>query len=443
MLKRLLIGLVTILCLSIDGLAADPMETAIGQRLNEMFTAGFGRGTDAAAESRRLYSQARTESRNDPRVEYAYGLVLLKQLKTRDAMSHFQVAAKAPGSESWPARQALTWCQFVSREDSEGFKSLSDFAKSLAASKVESAERNTYVEWIGQVVAALQKSADTVKKRELVAREEEALKALLSADDLPHFEKGAADVHTLYVMLDNDAQETREATEAKQKVERVEKQAQVAEQLVDSAEKRENLKKTAEEWKKQLDDQVAEYNKQLTRLERDYDVLQQRVTAMTALMIQLNAELAATENQLNNQKKNRNSTTQSQVNAIEQKRNVLGAQKTRCQFESDQTMVALAGVSQRAQAVLNQKAASIQQYELATGKLAQKDAALDKFQSRLKKDGEKLKSPPKGTPTPVASKINQLRSFRTYVEFDLVQQRDRLLATFDVAIPDTTKLDGQ
>lgn len=431
----------TVACLSCNGLAADPTKVDVGDRLVEMFTAGYGRGTDAASEARRLYSLARTESKNDPRVEYAYGLVLLKQLKPKDAMSHFQVAAKPSGPESWPARQALIWCQFVAHEESAGYKGLSDFAKSLAAAKEESPERDLFVTWIGQVIAAQQKSAETVKKREVAAREEESLKKILGEKQLPHFEKGAADVHTLYVLLDNDVQQSRDATETRQKAERVEKQAQVTEQLEGAAEKRESLKKTAEEWKKQLDDQVAEYDKQLTRLERDYDFLQQRATSITALILQVNAELARTENQLNTHKKNRNATAH--VKAAEQRKGVLEAQKFKYQIEADQTVVALAGVGQRAQGVLNQKASSIQQYELATGKLAQKDAALDKWQSRLKKDGEKLKSPPKSTPTPVASRLNQLRSFRTYVDLDLIQQRDRLLATFSVEIPEPVKPDAQ
>lgn len=441
MLNSRLIALITVACLTVKGFAADPTEVDIGKRLVEMFTAGYGRGTDAASEARRIYLLARAESRNDPRVEYAYGLVLLKQLKSRDAMSHFQVAAKPAGPESWPARQALIWCQFVAHEDSAGYKGLSDFAKSLAASKVESADRDLFVTWIGQVIAAQQKSAETVKKREATAREEESLKKLLQEEQLPLFEKGAADVHALYVLLKNDVQQTRDATETRQKAERVEKQAQVTEQLEGAAEKRESLKKTAEEWKKQLDDQVAEYDKQLTRLERDYDFLQQRATSITALIVQVNAELARTENQLNAAKKNRNSTAVAQ--AAEQRKGALEAQKFKYQIEADQTVVALAGVGQRAQAVLNQKASSIQQYELATGKLAQKDAALDKWQSRLKKDGEKLKAPPKSTPTPVASKVNQLRSFRTYVDLDLIQQRDRLLATFNIETPDTVKPEPQ
>lgn len=104
MLNSRLIALITVACLTVKGFAADPTEVDIGKRLVEMFTAGYGRGTDAASEARRIYLLARAESRNDPRVEYAYGLVLLKQLKSRDAMSHFQVAAKPAGPESWPAR---------------------------------------------------------------------------------------------------------------------------------------------------------------------------------------------------------------------------------------------------------------------------------------------------------------------------------------------------
>ena len=59
MLKPLLIVLMTVVCLTVDGFAADPMEADVGERLVEMFTAGYGRGTDAASEARRIYLLAR------------------------------------------------------------------------------------------------------------------------------------------------------------------------------------------------------------------------------------------------------------------------------------------------------------------------------------------------------------------------------------------------
>lgn len=437
MLIRITILLLALLFINGFTLAADPASAdaqaaaVVGRHLQDMFTVGYARSSTAVTEAQRHYELARADAKGDLRVEYAFALVLLKQLRNKEALTHLQLATKSSGMETWQARQALIWLQFVSHNDAVGFRDLSTFAKLLADAPLTAPEREQYVTWIGQVVAALQKSAESVKQRDVVAREDEALKSILGTGLHPSFDKGKADVHALYLLLDNDVQQTREMTQTRQKVERDEKQAQVADRLEGAAEKRESLKKTAEEAKKHLDDQVAGYDKQLARLEHDYDFLQQRVVSLSALQLQVAAELTRVDQQAISHKKRHNTTSL----LHEQRKAILGAQQLKYQVESDQTMAAMLGVSQRAQVVVNQKAATIGHYEQATGKLAQKDAALDKWQERLKKDGERLKAPPKSNPPPVANKMHQLHSFRTYVDLDLTLNRDRLLHTYSLAMP--------
>lgn len=402
-----------------------------------MFTAGFGRGATALKTAQRHYETARDQSGGDPRVEYAYGLVLLKQLKNKEALAQFQAATKTTGPEFWPAWQALVWSHLVAKDYTEGYVRLTEFAKRLANSKADLSERQQSAEWMGQVIAALQKSVDTVKQREALVRQDETLKEILGAALGPSLARGKSAVNSLHALMEEDVQLTREQAEAREAKEQAERQAQNAKDLEASAEKKENLKKTAEESKKSLDDQLSAIDKQLTRLERDYDFLQKRILSLSASQVQVNMEyqlfLQANSNNNNNQG-GRPNQFGSPVNA---QRGFLEAQIIRYQVEMDQTLAATMAVSQRAQALVGQRMLTVKQYERTTGQILAQESSLEKWQERLKTDGEKLKASaaaPKSKLAPVANKIKQARSLRTYVNLDLTLERDRVLDTFGVAL---------
>lgn len=54
----------------------------------------------------------------------------------------------------------------------------------------------------------------------------------------------------------------------------------------------------------------------------------------------------------------------------------------------------------------------------------------------MKKDGEKLKEQPKPKASAVTKKVQQAKSFRTYVDMDLNMERDRVLESFGIAMTD-------
>jgi hypothetical protein len=408
--------------------ATDP----VGRHLSEMFQSGYGRGANALKDARRHYEISHDASSKDPRVDYAFGLVLLKQLKNKDALAQFQVATQSK-TMFVPAWQAAIWMQFSSKDYSNGYSHLRGLARQLAdpASPLPQADREEAAEWIGRVLAALQKSVDTVKQREQLLREDEALKEILGADLEPFRSRGKSGVNSMHALLEDDVQQTREQALAREEKERAEREVQVARDLEASADRREELKKSAEASKKYLDEQLASLDKQLTRLERDYEFLQKRVVSITASQFQINAELRLLADVKTPQVGLPGANL---APANGSRRAFLEAQAIQYQVELDQTFASTMLVSQRAQALVNQRMGAIRQYEKTTGQLVQKDSALDKWQDRLKKDGEKLKTAPKGKGPQVAGKVQQARSFKTYVDLDLNLERDRLLDSYGVAI---------
>lgn len=418
---------------------ADPVpDAAVGQRLVEMFTAGYGRGASALKTAQQHYQVAQGRAPKDPRVAYGYGLVLLKQLKNKEALEQFEAATSADGPEYWPAWEALVWSHLTAKDYTTGYLRLTEFSRRLAKSKDDLNERQQAAEWVGQVLSALQKIVDTVKQREALLREDETVAEILGPELNPAVARGKATVNAMHALLEGDVQQARAIAEAKAEKERVEREAQNAKDLESSAEKREQLKKNAEDAKKYLEQQLASFDKQLGRLERDYDFLQKRILSLTASQIQLNMEsnllsqqAATISNNTNNNNRNANGAL---AQAYQQRMAVLEMQGFRYQVELDQTLSSVMAVSQRAQMLIGQRSVIVRQYEKTTGDLVVQDSQLDKWQDRLKKDGEKLKEQPKPKAGPVAHKVQQARSFRTYVELDLTQERDRLLDTFGVAM---------
>ncbi|MBC8113031.1 MAG: hypothetical protein H7062_01515, partial [Candidatus Saccharimonas sp.] len=402
----------------------------------EFFDDGFKRGPKVLPDAQRRYETLRSDSQNDPRIDYALGLVYLRQLKNKEAQTQFLLATKRTGEPYWPAWQALIWTHGTAKETTVAYERLTEMAKRLV--KLDNAPEldavAEQVDWIGQSMAAFEKMGETTKAREAWMRQDETLRELFAGKLLGAYNSGLEEVHTRHALLEDDIRTTRDKTLEKREQERIEKQSKVGKDLESTKEKRDGLKKTAEEWKKILDDQLLNFDKQLSRLERDHTFLEKRGQSIVESQIQLGREMtllqqrASAGNQPNNQ-------FGTQTN-YEAQMDQLQLQKVRYQAEYDQTLVAAQQVTQKAQGLIQQRNGVVQQYQKATGQLVQQDASLDKWQGRLKKDTEKLKAPADDKVPAVTNKIKQVRSFRTYIELDVIEQRDRLLDSFGVTMPE-------
>lgn len=410
-----------------------PAEADVGRPLQEMFKIGFARGADPHKEVSRYYEAAKAASNDDPRVDYAYGLVLLKQLRNKEALAQFQAITKRPGAEYWPAWQALIWMHFVTPDPTAGYDCLKDFTDRVARLRPEDepVARELLAQWIGQVLEALQISAETPKQREMILNAEESLTNLLGPDLQASLARGRASVQLLNSTGESDIKETREIAKEKQKEEIATAKDQIAKELEASTEKRSDLKKSAESMKKDFEKLQSNLGTQLSRLERDYDFQQKRAMALSASQLQVVAELQFLEQQANDTTRRRARLPgQPTLDAFETRKVALEAQQIKYQLEFEQVAIAASVVTQRAAALINQRNIIVQQYEKASGQLVQRDAALDKWQERRKKDEENLKIAAKNKPKVVLGKIQRNRAFRTYIDIDLIAERDRLLEEF-------------
>ena len=402
-------------------------EAALGRRLADFWMRASNVDRRGLPETLRRCETLRGESQNDPRIDYAFGLVQLRQLKNKDAQSQFLLATKRTGETYWPAWQALIWTHGAARETIAAYDRLTEMTNRLV--EIDDSSKDAMaaeqVGWIGQSMAAFDKMSDSPKAREAWSRQDEVLRGLLSVKLLAAYNSGPKEVEARHALLEDDIRSTRDKTLEKREQERIEKQTKADQDLESAQEKRDDLKKTAEEWKNSLDDQLANLDKQLSLLEKDHGLLEKRGLSIVESQNQLSREM--------NQILTRGGTNKLLAEAeIEQR----GLQKARLQVEYDQTVVAAQRVTQKAQGLVQQRNGVIQQYQKATGQLVKQDASLDKWQGRLKKDTEKLKGPVDDKGSAVMGKLKQAQSFRTYVEFDVAKQRNRLLESFGIEASD-------
>ena len=404
-----------------EGPVPDQKSIRVGRQLNELFEKGYLRGPSNLKDAQRLYEAARSEAPSDARIEYAYGLVMLKQVRNKEALAQFQTATSQPGKPYWPAWQALIWSHFTAKDYPAGYGRLLEFARRLA--KSDDAEVRDSVKWIGRAVVAIEKASESVKHRQTLDQHEESLREILGEKWLADFEAGQEEVRSMHALLEVDLQQTREQTLEKKEQERLGKQTQVTKDLEVSQEKRDSLKKTAEEAKKVFDEQLKNYEKQLSALERDYGTLEKRGQALADAQLQMRRDIATLELRIMMSKPEQKANLQNQINQLQ-------GQQTQAQVEYDRTLFAAQGVNQKAQVVVGQRGTLVQQFEKATGQLVNQDASLDKWQDRLKKNEQKLKAPANDKAPAVTGKANQVRSFRTYVDLDLIAERDKVLESF-------------
>lgn len=410
-----------------DEPAAPPSPLA--KEIQGLFDTASGHGANVLADVQRRHAAARKAVGDDSRLDFAYGLILLKQLKHKEAVAKFQAATERKGDPYWPAWQALVWGHFAAKDYTAGCDRLTEMARKLAAiaDEDDSPEVRRSIEWLGQIVAALGMVADSTKQREAVAKVDKRLQETFIGDELALFESGKKEINAVAGDATRDAEQLQEKLEAKDEQERKRKLGQVESNLETSQEKRESLKRSAEDWKAWLDEQMEAADKQLARLEKDYAFLDRRAQSLIQSQLAVQAQITLLSVPQLGQPNAAPGVITPQMQLQQQQIATLQAQQVGYQVEYQRTALSALGVSQQAAKVVQERAAAVKQYEKTTGQLVKQDAALGKWEERMKKDGEKLKKVAKDKPASGLRKVTAPKTLRSYVDLNWAIERDRLL----------------
>lgn len=433
----------------VSSATAVDLSPTTAKSVRELLEVGFQPGKESLPKAKSLFEAAVKSGDKSPELAYAYGLVLVKQFKTKEATEQFRIAAENPEAPYWPAWQALVFTHFSAKETIPGYDRLSEFAKRLqqADPEVPLDEQERNVQWMGRLMGGLVKLAESPKAQETVKKQDHRLRDSLAERLRPSYDEGWLEADDTGLLIDTELNEAKLLQQAKNEQERVEKKEKL-ESSAEAAEKKvEAVKKTAENAKRLLDDQLKQIDRLLARLEKEHGLLERRAQENVEMQFQIDRQITNRQQQpisngavrvtganRNVGQQNRTITQQNRLNnelIIDQLLN----QKIQLQFDNDRISQEAFATSQNAARVVNQRQAMIQLYQQKTGQLVKEEAAVQKWQDRLKKDSEKLNAPASDKGKEVARTMTKAKSLRTYIDFNINDERQRLLDQIDPPMP--------
>lgn len=414
--------------------AFPPAPPELAENVQGLLDEGYQTGPKRLQAAQKKLASARNLAADDPRLDYAYGLVLLKHAQSRQAIVQFEAAVGRSGTAYWPAWQALIWSQLVEKQYDKGFGRLDEFA-ALVRKAGEDGEltdpQRDAARWMGQILEALDKTVTAKKLHELVEQHDNRLHEVLGDELYSTLQLG----RDLIEERDGELSKQADASQASAEKGRARRKQTEADKLEndlkDLDKEKANTAKSAEEWKDWLDEALGKADKELSRLEKEYHSLETRSETLRQTITSLGRDLTALDLQLNTIASA--GATGSAIQQTQQRYLQRQNQLVNSQMEYNVTIGKMSQTAQQGRVAYQQRAAIVQKYEKATGQLVKKNAELDKWSARVADKKKKLDMPAakaKGARSAPERKVVSLKSF---VPLDLDDEKARVLAAFGVS----------
>lgn len=408
--------------------APDAVQTA----RHELLRVGDDRRADSAALALRRY-QAAQLIQKDPENDYAYALVLLRLTKNKEAVPILAQATRARHVSAVQAEVALLLAQKQWTVAAERMERVAGWLNDGQPLLPANADRTQLTEWLGRAVSTGQLISTQATDVQRFQKVDQAIRAKLTDADRAAYSNGFDAVITLEEQLATTADDVEKTATARLEAEREAEKLRLKNEQTQTQGNRENLKLTAEEWKKTLDGKLADFAKQLGLLEKEWNGLDQRRQSL-----ERSITLAQNEQQIlsNQAKQIRRDADGDRLSAFDQRQlaqidqELLRREQQIFGYQQDrnQTLTTMNQQYQQALGVIQQRQVLVNDYEKATGQLVQKDESLKKWNDRLQKKEKTLSEPPKGKPAAVAAIDQKRKTVSTFLPTDWEGERQRLLA---------------
>lgn len=408
---------------------------------------GMVEGAKGIAEAKQAHGVLRKDKRTQAKGDYGLGLVYVRQHKYREAQGAFADAREAevlPGA--W---EGEIWCRLAQKDLKTAYPLMEAYTRLLVheAAPIPAEERTRAAMWLGSTFGGLEQTLDNTRAKELHETQTRLVVSILGDPHKGAFEQGrtgnkpadeavpapadtvespqpdappAAESDTAK-KPEGSLKSKREQEEAA-RVEKTQKKSEVA---------RDNVKKSAEQWKLWYDDNIAKVDITLTQLVQQSTGLQARMNQVQNDYQQVKQR----ESQLSRLNPKPGSSAFAEMENLSNRAGQLVG-------EGQQLSIDLGNVQRQGAAALQQRAAIVRTFEQATGQLVKQDANLKKIQEKLaEKKGEgvkpeggaKLAKGPAGAKS--AAKKEKAPAFKDLVPFDVEGRRNTLLATLGLAVP--------
>ena len=369
---------------------ADLRFATYERHLAAILTLGFERGRRGLREADSEIKKARQQYPDNSRLEYAYGVVLMKHFKRTEAMGQFEAVTTNGRSVYLPAWQALIRTRLLSKKYDAAFKDAEALAKLVRNRSVSwtdpDAPRDAAF-WLGRMVAACLLATVDAKTSPQLADLDAMFQGLEDASLEKKYKAGRHAVELQHQKLVEGLERERVRLERKQQSKRQKQQKRIEKKQKEIEDKEVTVKRSTKEWRAWLDEQLDRNDKELDRLQKDYEVLDTAAVRTSNIIARLQREIARAQlaEQFTNPKERERRDDSFLSPGLQ-----LGVEANKYQNQymtlSDQAQDVMA----QAKATLVNREAVISQYNKATGLLVKDDAALQKRKKLLRSEERRV-----------------------------------------------------
>ena len=391
--------------------------------VERMLDRGFKPGPQGLKAAEESYREAARLRPGDPRLEYAWGLVLLRQFRHRKATERLRLATELSGAPYWPAWQALVWCRLTAGDFEPGAESALGLAEHVSGDKSadEEAQRDAAV-WLGRVIEGLEITTEPAARRERVAEINARILQLFGPELQKAYKSGKQQTRERRAALKQEIDAIREKAIKQNAQKNLAGQEQIQTALEELAEKKAATAQAAAESKEWFDERSREYDKQLVGLNKDREYLRRRAASVQQSLYGLAMEYAMRD-------------------LIRQNARVAGFDLLRLQqemqwlgyeMESQATFRQWLAAERRAAAVLGRRRVAEAKHSAQARALKRQTQTLDRLAERLEQRSENLDEQPLDRSPELSVRMQRMRRLSAYVDLDLEAERFGILEAFGI-----------
>ncbi|MBS0262733.1 MAG: hypothetical protein JSS02_12335 [Planctomycetes bacterium] len=374
-----------------------------------------------AAVAKRHFEAAHRAIPSDPRATYAYGLALLEQQNSKEALSQFQAAAKQSPGPYLPARQAMIWTLLVRQDCGAALPQLLELARQIErvqGSWPTERDRRHSAEWLGRTMGFLSGPGSIPDLASRITETTKEIEGTLTGERLQAFRRANKGIPKRQQELEDWAR--RPVDELTREMNSKRQDARLGVQAAEAEMKR--LQEEIRDAKRPFDQRIADskkdlrsYSQQAKQATKDIPALEEQVATLSVPQQKPNGYNTyrgrPTSMRWRNENAQEKKARESQLSSAQQKLQQAKTAVTRAK----QGLADSRKEQEQAQSDMR-KTIGPKQHELAEARRTHQEAT-----SRLREVEHAILSPEQMKSRP--------KALEAYVPLDILAEKDRLLAT--------------
>jgi tetratricopeptide (TPR) repeat protein len=416
-----------------DAVVAVPVDSTFYTRLSSLLDEGFRLQPEAATAAVAHFERLQKQRPDDPRIQYALALVLLKNFQQAEAIDHLEAAIRVDSAylPAWRLRLGLLLKSKEYAQVSERLYELADVVGRAAPSPPSMAVREQTAAYMGRVVAFLQGPLGDYEVAEQACQLAKNLDALLGEGLHESFTAGRINLTREHHALLDEVELLTDAAAA-------DKLEQLAEAEAEGAElesERDTVKRTQEQWDAIIKEEVGEIDSKLGALEKRHDSVQQELVTLSDAIIAMRVEmqrLAAIRDDAIRDANDGPRRRMADTRGIDVRLAALQLELDQHLGQYDASLRERVQILQAAQGFMRQRQSSLNNYQRATGKAAERVQQLDRWTERIETAAAEAEMEPAAEARPVNALRRRIRNWTTFENLDLDSEKVRLIAEYSV-----------